>query len=477
MSTPYAPRPGVVARLRAAIPSEPPSPPIRYTPGLVAYVASVSLVAVVLAAVTVRAPFDISTLLFGVVVIAGLGAMLVRSIGGADAAWSPLALVHLTLSLALGPSGALVSAVVASAATAVRMQTGWLRALFNAANFFLINMAAWSVFHGITHLSGSRIWLTVAGGLAAGAASYIVNHAVLFGLLTFTRHVGLRDFMRGLLGVLFYDLSFGLAAAAFVTLYDVGSTVYLAMGLMPVVTMQAFMVNVSVQTNARDAERERHARERVGLLQRIITAADDERFKTASDLHDGPVAHLSGLALMLSAAAQSTGDLPATVEEAADELRDVQRELRTHIFALSPHDLDKPGRLREEVEATQLAALRERGVDAEATIPDTLPLGRLALELVHRACREALANVLRHAGARQVAVAIDVGETDVVLTVGDDGRGFSAQDVERQRAAGHFGTRFLAEKAEALGGSFDVTSEPGSGTHVRLSLPVENKSS
>ncbi len=467
----------LVRRLLALMPPEPPSPPIRYTPGLVAYVASVSLVAVVLAAVTVRAPFDISTLLFGVVVIAGLGAMLVRSIGGADAAWSPLALIHLALSLALGPSGALVSAVVASAATAVRMQTGWLRALFNAANFFLINMAAWSVFDSIVHLAGSRIWLTAAGGLAAGTASYIVNHAVLFGLLTVTRRVSLRAFLGGLLGVLTYDLSFGLAAAAFVTLYHVGGTVYLAMGLMPVVTMQAFLVNVSTQTNARDAERERHTRERVGLLQRIITAADDERFKTASDLHDGPVAHLSGLALLLGATAQDKGDPRAAIEEVADELREVQRELRTHIFALSPHDLDKSGRLREDVEAKQLAALRERGVDVEAAIPDTLPLNRSALELVHRVCRESLANVLLHADARHVAVEINVGETDVVLTVDDDGRGFSAEDVEHQRAAGHFGTRFLAEKAEVAGGSFDVTSEPSNGAHVRLSLPVENKPS
>ena len=194
-----------------------------------------------------------------------------------------------------------------------------------------------------------------------------------------------------------------------------------------VVSIQAFLTELAVRTNAHTAERERHARERVELLQRIITAADDERFKTASDFHDGPVAHISGLALMLSAAARDPSDKSAAMEEVADELRKVQGELRTQIFALSPHDLDKPGRLREEVTTKQLRALRERGVDVDVAIPDVVPLDRPALELVHHVCREALANVAQHARATHVSVALVVEGADVILTVDDDGQGFSAR--------------------------------------------------
>jgi hypothetical protein len=55
-------------------------------------------------------------------------------------------------------------------------------------------------------------------------------------------------------------------------------------------------------------------------------------------------------------------------EEVADELRTVQHQLRTQIFALSPHDLDKPGRLRDEIRK-QLEPLREQGVAVGVEIP------------------------------------------------------------------------------------------------------------
>jgi signal transduction histidine kinase len=103
-----------------------------------------------------------------------------------------------------------------------------------------------------------------------------------------------------------------------------------------------------------------------------------------------------------------------------------------------------------------------------------VPLDRPALELVHRVCGEALANVARHARATHVNVALVVEGAKVIVTVDDDGHGFSSEDVERQRADGHFGTRFLAEKAEVAHGTFVVQSEPGKGSHVRLSLPVAN---
>ena len=181
------------------------------------------------------------------------------------------------------------------------------------------------------------------------------------------------------------------------------------MWLAPVVCIQGALVVIAVRANAHAAETERHARERVELLQRAITAAETERFEIAADLHDGPVAALAGIAMSL-------GD----------------------------------------------------GQDAD----EAVPLDRSGLELVHRVCGEALENVLRHAHARRVTVALVVEGAEVVLTIDDDGRGFSAEDVERQRAAGHFGTRFLAEKAELAHGTFTAQSEPGKGTRLRLSLPV-----
>lgn len=464
-------RPGVLARLLATIPPEPASAPIRYSAQLIAYVAAICALALVIALATVRAPSDAPTLAFGAVAIFALVLVMVRSFGGVSAPWSPTAFVHLALSLAFGPVGALVAAAAATVAMAVRLRTGWFRATLNLANFFLVNVSAYAMFHTLTRATGPRLWIVALAGIGAGGASYVVNSIVLCGAIRLASGVSVWTFLRSTVGVIPYDLACGLGAAGFSLLSNDGAP-YLAMWLAPVVSIQGFLVMLAVRTNAHMADRERHARERVELLQRIITAADDERFKTASDLHDGPVAHISGLALMLSAAAQDASDKSTAMEEVADELRTVQSELRAQIFALSPHDLDKPGRLREEITTKQLRALQEHGIDVDIAIPETVPLDRPALELVHRVCGEAIANVARHARATHVAVALAVEGAEVILTVDDDGQGFSVEDVERQRAAGHFGTRFLAEKAEVAHGTFAVRSEPGSGSHVRLSLPA-----
>jgi signal transduction histidine kinase len=441
-------------------------PPVRYSAPLVVYVVAICALALVVALLTVRSTSDIATLAFGAAVIFALVLVLVRSFGGVSAPWSPTAFVHLALSLALGPAGALTAAVAASLAGAIRLRNGWFRTLLNLADCLLANIAAWGIFHAVIGLHGSRMWLAVLGGLAAGGVSYMVNSAVLSGAVRLASGVSIWTFLRSTLGVLPYDLAYGLAAAGFSIFYGQGGTLYLAMWLVPVVSLQGFLVVLAHRTNAHAADRER-------LLQRIVTGEEDHRAKSAADLHDGPVAALSGIAMLLgSVVTELPPETQRTIIEATEELQKTQHDLRTHIFALSPHGLEKPGRLREEVTTNQLRALRERGVDVEVAIPNVVPLDRPALELVHRVCGEALANVARHARATHVNVALVVEGAEVILTVDDDGHGFSSEDVERQRADGHFGTRFLAEKAEVAHGTFVVQSEPGKGSHVRLSLPV-----
>jgi signal transduction histidine kinase len=456
----------LLTRLLAAIPPEPAASPVRYSAPLVIYVAAICALALGVALLTVRGTSDVATLAFGAVVIFALVLVLVRSFGGVTAPWSPTAFVHLALSLALGPAGAVTAAVAASLAGAIRLRNGWFRTVLNLADCLLANVAAWGTFHAVTGLHGSRMWVAVLGGVAAGGVSYMVNSAVLSGAVRLASGVSIWTFMRSAVGVLPYDLAYGMAAAGFSLFYGQGGTLYLAMWLVPVVSLQGFLVLLAVRTNAHAADRER-------LLHRIVTGEEDHRAKSAADLHDGPVAALAGITMMLgSIAADVPPNARRTITEATEELQKTQRDLRTHIFALSPHGLDKPGRLREEVTTKLLRELSERGVDVDVAIPDVVPLDRSALELVHRVCAEALTNVARHARATHVAVALVVEGAEVIVTVDDDGQGFSSEDVERQRAEGHFGTRFLAEKAQVAHGTFVVQSEPGKGSHVRLSLPI-----
>jgi signal transduction histidine kinase len=459
-------RSSLVARALATIPPEPAASPVRYSAPLVTYVAAICAVALAVALLTVRRPSDLATLVFGAVVIFALVLVMVRSFGGVSAPWSPTAFVHLALSFAFGPVGALAAALAATIATAIRLRPGWFRTLLNLPTLFLVNIAAYAVFQALTPTSGSHLWIVALAGLCAGAAAYAVNSVVLCGAIRLASGVPVWTFLRSTLSVIPFELAYGLGAAGFSLYFAVGGVPYLAMWLAPVVSIQGFLVMLAVRTNMHAADRER-------LLRRIVTGEEDHRAKSAADLHDGPVAALSGIVMLLgSIAAELPPDAQRTITDATEELQKTQRDLRTHIFALSPHGLEKPGRLREEVTTNQLRALHAHGVDVDVAIPDVVPLDRPALELVHRVCGEVLANVARHARATRVSVALVMEGGQVMLTVDDDGQGFSPDAVERQRSEGHFGTRFLAEKAEVAHGTFTIQSEPGKGTHARLSLPV-----
>jgi signal transduction histidine kinase len=90
-----------------------------------------------------------------------------------------------------------------------------------------------------------------------------------------------------------------------------------------------------------------------------------------------------------------------------------------------------------------------------------------------RIVQEALANVRKHAGARQVEVRIGAIPEGIEVVVADDGRGF---DPGRDRASGdrmpHFGLATMRERAESVGGTLEVVSAHEEGTRVTVRLPT-----
>jgi signal transduction histidine kinase len=91
-----------------------------------------------------------------------------------------------------------------------------------------------------------------------------------------------------------------------------------------------------------------------------------------------------------------------------------------------------------------------------------------------RALQEALSNVARHAGAREVEVRVGAREAAVSLEVTDDGQGLPAgarlEDFER---AGHLGLAGMRERIQSVGGTVRVTESPRGGVRVSLSVPAE----
>jgi signal transduction histidine kinase len=88
---------------------------------------------------------------------------------------------------------------------------------------------------------------------------------------------------------------------------------------------------------------------------------------------------------------------------------------------------------------------------------------------LYRICQEALTNVARHAKARRVTVRLVATPRQVQLTIEDDGLGFDASDTAEDR----HGLVGMNERARMLGGALDLSTSPGAGTRVRVTVPLE----
>ncbi|HXJ64926.1 MAG TPA: ATP-binding protein, partial [Actinomycetota bacterium] len=226
---------------------------------------------------------------------------------------------------------------------------------------------------------------------------------------------------------------------------------------------------------ARNVERGRQDRER--LLRRAVEASAAERRRIAGDLHDGVVQDFAGLSMSLSAAADraaSSGDADAAdaLRSGADRTRHGMRQLRTLLVELYPPNLHTAG--LEPALSDLLAPLAAKGMRTTLDVEPDLQVDPTTEAVVFRTAQEALRNVQNHAAADGVEVRL-LGGADgtLVLTVEDNGRGFTPDEADRSGERGHMGLALLAALAEEAGGVLDVDSAPGEGTTVRLEVPPQ----
>jgi nitrate/nitrite-specific signal transduction histidine kinase len=88
---------------------------------------------------------------------------------------------------------------------------------------------------------------------------------------------------------------------------------------------------------------------------------------------------------------------------------------------------------------------------------------------IFRIVQESLTNVTRHSGARRVEIRVSRGEGNVIVEVCDNGRGFDLESAKRKKSFGLVGMR---ERAAGLAGDINITSVPGQGTSVCVSIPM-----
>jgi signal transduction histidine kinase len=454
-------------RLRALLPEYGPQAPIQYTAPLLGFVGFLSVLSIGLLIVTFEPVSDPLTLGIGAVVVFGAAYGSVRI---TDGVWTASVFIHLALAFTFGPLGALVASVAQSIANAARMRSGSFRAVFNAANYFLTDLTAWVVFSHLARADGSFFWSACAATIAA-IVECAVNHglvSVVIWLASGRQVNGWKVFQRSIASVIAYNIGYGWAAFGAVLLYRVAGTVGFTTTLLPIILLQGFLVLLSRRIKAQEQEREEHAKEREALLQQAIDASDAERKRIASDLHDGVVQTLAGLAFSLAARGSGATEDPQLLE-AADTLRSSVTDLRTLMIEIAPPDLGETG--MDGALRKLLEPLPARGIEVEldATTATHLPPDKTSL--VFRVAQEAIRNVVNHSQATKVVTKLRFVDGTLTLQVDDNGRGFSAADRSRRRGEGHVGLHLLNNAVEASSGQLSLTSEPGHGTSLMLTLP------
>ncbi|KAA2267200.1 sensor histidine kinase [Solihabitans fulvus] len=196
-----------------------------------------------------------------------------------------------------------------------------------------------------------------------------------------------------------------------------------------------------------------------------------ERERLAREIHDTVAQGLTSIIGLVQAAESELADAPDLARRhlglAARAAKENLAETREFVAALTPIPLrDNP--LPEAVRRQADALAAETGLSVRyAATGAEFPVPTAVGVVLLRAAQESLANIRRHAGAVEVSVRLDYGDSGVRLTVADDGGGFEV-DPDREG----FGLRGLRGRVADIGGAVTVTSDPGVGTVVEVVVPL-----
>ena len=216
-------------------------------------------------------------------------------------------------------------------------------------------------------------------------------------------------------------------------------------------------------------------RKKMSSIEMVVNAQEAERQRLSRQMHDGPAQALSNFILQTEIAMRL---MDADAAQAKEELGNLKasamgtfQKVRNYIFELRPMMLDDLGlipTLRKYVDAFK----EQSGLDVNLTVTGTERRFESYLEvMLFRATQELLGNIARHGQATVAKIQVDVGADTVRVVVNDNGKGF---DPETLQDANNLGLKLIRERAEILGGSFEIDSAVGAGARISFSVPARS---
>jgi PAS domain S-box-containing protein len=214
------------------------------------------------------------------------------------------------------------------------------------------------------------------------------------------------------------------------------------------------------------------------LTSELVMTEERERRRIAVDLHDNIGQNLALTRIKLDSLAELAAQcgFGEQLQKIQEMVNQSIQQIRSLMVELSPYVLYELGFmaaiewLSEQIQDQHGLTihirndLKNRPIDEEAQI------------LMFRATRELLLNVVKHAGAKQVWIAIENQGNDIRIVVRDDGSGFDTSGIGRVSGrAGGFGLISIRERLNYLGGRFEIESEKGQGTCVTIAAPRKRR--
>jgi PAS domain S-box-containing protein len=236
------------------------------------------------------------------------------------------------------------------------------------------------------------------------------------------------------------------------------------------------VVDVTVLTQQR-ARLERANARLHQLSDHLETVRESERTRIAREIHDDLGATLTGIKMDLSAARKEAATDPSTFEKSMNAtlvlIDNAVQATRRIINDLRPSVLDNLGvwaAIEWQAHETAQRARIACEVDIDAEVED-INLSNAGATALFRIVQESLNNVWRHAYASRVSVHARRLNHSVQVEIRDDGRGFDQANMSKE---GHWGIAGMYERVRTLGGELKLTSSPGKGTWVNISVPVDS---
>jgi len=207
-------------------------------------------------------------------------------------------------------------------------------------------------------------------------------------------------------------------------------------------------------------------------------AVETERNRIARDIHDTVAQSLFGIVYSLDACINM---LPVKADDVKKELIELRSlannahdEVRRSIFDLWPSALTIELFMADLTNYVGSCCRPRPFSIIFSNNGDFNSLSSGMRRTVYRMAQEALANSAKHSGAQFARLCLTVTDDEVYLVVSDEGRGFDPEvALSRSLNREHFGLRGIQERAHAMGGEFEINSQPNAGARIIITLPID----